>query len=61
MKEAVIVSYARTPFGRFGGGLAPLSATELGGLAIKEAVRRAGIDASVPDYAYMGQATESLI
>jgi len=55
MKEAVIVSYARTPFGRFGGGLAPLSATELGGLAIKEAVRRAGIDASVPDYAYMGQ------
>lgn len=55
MKEAVIVSYARTPFGKFGGGLSTLTATELGGIAIKEAVKRGGFDDSVIDYAYIGQ------
>jgi len=40
----VIVSYARTPIGRFLGGLAKLKAPQLGALAIKEAVSRAGID-----------------
>ncbi len=43
MKEVVIVSAARTPFGKFGGGLKPLKASDLGGLAIKEALKRAGI------------------
>ena len=43
MKEVVIVSAARTPFGRFGGGLKSLTASDLGGLAIGEALRRAGI------------------
>ncbi|HLZ21829.1 MAG TPA: acetyl-CoA C-acetyltransferase [Ktedonobacterales bacterium] len=38
----VIVSAVRTPIGRFLGALAPLAATELGALAIREAVRRAG-------------------
>ncbi|MGH2515759.1 MAG: acetyl-CoA C-acyltransferase, partial [Ktedonobacterales bacterium] len=38
----VLVSAVRTPIGRFLGALAPLSATELGALAIREAVRRAG-------------------
>jgi acetyl-CoA C-acetyltransferase len=40
----VIVSYARTPVGRFLGGLAKLKAPQMGAIAIKEAVSRAGID-----------------
>lgn len=44
MKEVVIVSAARTPFGKFGGGLRPLKGTDLGGLAIKETLKRAGIE-----------------
>jgi acetyl-CoA C-acetyltransferase len=42
----VIVSAARTPIGRFLGGLAPLTAPELGAVAIRAAVERAGIDAA---------------
>lgn len=42
--EVVIVSGARTPIGRFLGGLSALSASDLGGIAIKEAVKRADID-----------------
>jgi acetyl-CoA C-acetyltransferase len=45
-RTAVIVSGARTPIGRFMGGLAPLRAPELGGIAIRSAVERAGIDAA---------------
>ncbi|WKW11823.1 acetyl-CoA C-acetyltransferase [Pseudogemmatithrix spongiicola] len=45
-RTPVIVGAARTPIGRFLGGLAPLTAPELGALAIREAVKRAGIDAS---------------
>jgi acetyl-CoA C-acetyltransferase len=45
-RTAVIVSGARTPIGRFLGGLAPLKAPELGGIAIRAAVERAGIDGS---------------
>lgn len=36
MKEAVIVSAARTPFGKYGGGLKSFTAPQLGGLAILE-------------------------
>jgi acetyl-CoA C-acetyltransferase len=43
-RTAVIVSGARTPIGRFLGGLAPLRAPELGGIAIRAAVERSGID-----------------
>ena len=39
----VIVGAARTPIGRFLGGLAPLAAPRLGAVAIREAVRRAGV------------------
>ncbi|HEY8346409.1 MAG TPA: acetyl-CoA C-acetyltransferase [Symbiobacteriaceae bacterium] len=42
-REVVIVSGVRTPFGRFGGSLKDLSAVELGAVAIREAVRRAGL------------------
>ncbi|AVX20607.1 acetyl-CoA C-acetyltransferase [Carboxydocella sporoproducens DSM 16521] len=54
MAETVIVSAARTPFGKLGGGLAPLSATDLGGIAIAEAVKRAGIPADHIDNVIMG-------
>ena len=45
-RDPVIVSAARTPVGKFMGGLAPLPATRLGAIAVREAVRRAGIDAA---------------
>jgi acetyl-CoA C-acetyltransferase len=51
---AVIVSAARTPIGKFLGGLSTLSAPDLGGIAIREAVRRAGIDASAVQEVIMG-------
>lgn len=43
MREAVIVSAVRTPLGSFNGSLGSMGATALGAIAIKEAVRRAGI------------------
>ena len=43
MKEVVIVSAVRTPMGSFGGSLKSLSATQLGAVAIKAAVEKAGI------------------
>lgn len=51
---AVILSAARLPVGRFLGGLKSLSAPELGALAIREAVRRAGIDPAQIDECLMG-------
>ena len=44
MRDVVIVSSARSPFGRFGGALRDFTLPELGGLVFAEAVRRAGID-----------------
>lgn len=43
-REAVIVGAARTPIGKFMGALAPLSAPELGAVAVKAAVERSGVD-----------------
>jgi len=45
MKEAVIVSAVRTPVGKFQGSLQSFSAPRLGALAVREAVRRAGLEA----------------
>jgi acetyl-CoA C-acetyltransferase len=53
-KEAVIISAARTPTGKFQGLLKQFSATDLGAIAIKEAVRRAGIDPAQVDEVIMG-------
>ena len=50
----VIVSAVRTPVGRFQGGLAPLSAPKLGAIAIREAVRRAGVADGDVDEVIMG-------
>jgi acetyl-CoA C-acetyltransferase len=55
MREVVIASAARTPFGRFGGGLLPLRAPELGGIAIAEAVKRSGLSPEEIEYVYMGE------
>ena len=54
MEEIVVVSTARTPFGKFGGSLINMKAPELGGLAIKEALRRAGITGEAVDEVIMG-------
>jgi acetyl-CoA C-acetyltransferase len=43
VESAVILSAVRTPIGKFQGALAPLKATSLGAIAVKEAVRRAGV------------------
>src|ERR687890_760548 len=44
LERTVILGAARTPFGRFGGALSPLGAPELGGVAIREAIDRSGIE-----------------
>ena len=54
MREAVIVSAVRTPTGKFLGGLKDLRAPELGAIAIREAVKRAGIDANRVEECIMG-------
>ena len=53
-KDAVIVSAARTPTGKFQGALKGFSAPELGAIAIKEAVNRAGVDPAKIDEVIMG-------
>jgi acetyl-CoA C-acetyltransferase len=55
MPGSVIVGSARTPIGKLSGALAGFSATDLGGLAIKAALERAGIGAEQVDYVLMGQ------
>lgn len=54
MGQTVIVSAARTPFGRFGGGLKSIPGPKLGGIVIAEALRRAGLDGSLLDNVIMG-------
>ncbi len=54
MKEVVIVSAARTAIGAFHGMLAGVSATTLGGYAITEAMKRAGISSEDVDEVIMG-------
>jgi acetyl-CoA C-acetyltransferase len=50
----VIIAACRTPVGRYLGGLSPLTAPALGAIAIREAVRRSGIDAAAIDEVVMG-------
>jgi acetyl-CoA C-acetyltransferase len=54
MGKTVILSGVRTPFGKFGGALQPLTAAELGGIAIKEALRRANISGEQVDQVILG-------
>ncbi|SHI53516.1 acetyl-CoA C-acetyltransferase [Parasporobacterium paucivorans] len=54
MKEVVIVSAVRTPVGSFGGALKDVSAVDLGAIAVKEAIKRAGIDPNQIDEMVFG-------
>ncbi len=55
MSGSVIVAGARTPIGRLLGGLKGLSAADLGGVAIKGALEKAGVSGDQVDYVIMGQ------
>src|SRR5690348_16387595 len=54
MTDAVLVSAVRTPTGKFLGGLKDFTATDLGAMVVREAVRRAGIDPATVDECIMG-------
>jgi acetyl-CoA C-acetyltransferase len=55
MSRSVIVAAVRTPFGRLGGALVDYEATELGAIAIRAALDRAGVENEEVEYAIMGQ------
>ncbi|HLN64672.1 MAG TPA: acetyl-CoA C-acetyltransferase [Symbiobacteriaceae bacterium] len=55
MREAVIVSAARTAIGSFGGALSSLPAHELGAVVIRDVLRRAGVEPGQIDEVIMGQ------
>ena len=59
MKEVVIVSAVRTPMGSFGGSLSSVSATKLGGVAIKSAIERSGITFDKVDEVFMGNVLQA--
>ena len=59
MNDVYILSAARTPIGKFGGGLSTVPATELGAAAIRAAVERAHIDPARVDEAIMGQVIQA--
>ncbi|MDF2655960.1 MAG: acetyl-CoA C-acetyltransferase [Bacillota bacterium] len=54
MREVVIVSAVRTPIGSFGGSLKDFSAVDLGAIAVKEAIKRAGIDPAIIEEVVFG-------
>ena len=54
MNEVYIISAVRTPIGSFGGSLSSLSASQLGAVAIKAAIERAGITPEQVQEVYMG-------
>jgi acetyl-CoA C-acetyltransferase len=59
MTRSVIVAAVRTPVGRFGSAFRSRSAVDLGAVAIREAVARAGIPPAAVDYALMGQVLQA--
>jgi acetyl-CoA C-acetyltransferase len=59
MPKTVILSAARTPIGKLGGGLAPLDATALGGTAIKAALERAEVAPDQVQHVVMGQVLQA--
>jgi acetyl-CoA C-acetyltransferase len=59
VEHPVILNAVRTPIGKFMGGLAPLSAPELGAKVIAEVVRRAGIEPGLVDEAIMGNVVQA--
>ena len=59
MVKTVIIDGARTPFGKFGGAFASLSASELGGIAMKEALRRAAVKPEEIDEVIFGNVLQA--
>jgi acetyl-CoA C-acetyltransferase len=59
MSSTVILAGARTPVGKLSGGLATLSAADLGGIAIAGALERAGVSPDQVDYVIMGQVLQA--
>lgn len=59
MVKTVILDGARTPVGKFGGSLASLKAAELGGIAMKEALQRAGVQAEELDEVIFGNVLQA--
>lgn len=59
MKNVVIASAVRTPVGSFGGALQPLSGIDLGVIAAKEAIKRAGIDPATIDEVILGNVLQA--
>jgi len=54
MREVVIASAVRTPIGKFLGGLSSFTAPQLGSIAIKEAMKRAGVEGEIVEEVIMG-------
>ena len=68
MKEIYIISAVRTPMGSFGGSLKDISATQLGAIAIKGAIAKAGIkpgevqDVLIPDlYVFLSPSEDGYV
>ena len=59
MTKSVIVSAARSPFGKFGGALASKQAVELGGIVIEQALKRADVSVSEVDEVLMGMVLQA--
>ncbi len=59
MTPSVIVDGARTPIGRFGGAFKDVPAVVLGATAMREAIRRSGVDPQQVDYVIMGQVLQA--
>jgi acetyl-CoA C-acetyltransferase len=59
MPGSVIVGGARTPIGKLSGALKGFSAMDLGGIAIKEAMTRAGVTGEQVDYVIMGHVVQA--
>ncbi|HEX6461276.1 MAG TPA: acetyl-CoA C-acetyltransferase [Thermoleophilaceae bacterium] len=59
MNRSVITSAVRTPVGKFGGGLRSCAAVDLGAVAIREAVDRAGVPADEIDHVVMGHVVQA--
>jgi len=57
--RSAILAAVRTPFGRLGGGLARSPATELGAIAIRAALERAGLEPGEVEYVIMGQVLQA--
>jgi len=59
MREVVIVGASRTAIGSFGGGLSKVSAVEMGTVAAKEAIKRAGVKAELIEEAIIGNVIQA--